>query len=81
MAHYATVQVDVYLGDIESDDLIEELKDRGYDVSKNGVVGDWDVPDNELHEIVQMHRTGNPQWEARQLNTCTSEQVRLHEQT
>ena len=65
MTKYVTVEVDVYLGEIESDDLIEELKDRGYDVSKNGVVGDWDVPDTELHEIVQMHRIGNPQWESK----------------
>ena len=65
MAHYVTVEVDVYLGDIDSDDLIEELESRGYYVSKNGVVGDWDVPDTELHEIVQLHRTGNPQWESK----------------
>ena len=64
MARYVTVDVDVCLSDIDSDDLIEEIESRGYDVSKAGVVGDFDVPDNELHDIVQMHRTGNPQWQA-----------------
>lgn len=61
----AWVNVEIDLDEIDSDDLIDELTNRGYDVSKAGVVGDFDVPDNELHAIVQMHRTGNPQWQAK----------------
>ena len=61
----AWINVEIDLDEIDSDDLIDELTNRGYDVSKAGVVGDCDDPDTELHEIVQMHRIGNPQWQAK----------------
>ena len=61
----AWVNVEIDLDEIDSDDLIDELTNRGYDVSKAGVVGDFAEHNSTLHEIVQMHRTGNPQWQAK----------------
>lgn len=66
MARFVTVDVDVCLSDIDSDELIEEIESRGYDVSKNGGVdGDFDAPNLDLHAIVQMHRCGNSDWQAK----------------
>ena len=61
----ACVTVSIALYDIESEDLIDELEDLGYDVSKVGVVGDFDEHNSTLHDIVQMHRCGNPDWQAK----------------
>lgn len=37
---YTEVEVDVDLGDFDTDDLVEELESRGLDYNTNGVDGD-----------------------------------------
>lgn len=50
---YTEVEVDIYLSDFETDDLIEELENRG-------VAGfrDPDIANNSLNQIWQLRRLG-----------------------
>ena len=56
---YVTVStdVDVYLDEIDTDDLVEELQSRGVDMNTRGVDGDF--MRQLLSEIFQLKRTGN----------------------
>jgi hypothetical protein len=53
---YVSVDVDVNLGDFDTDDLIEELDRRGNDYNTHGVDGDearvW------LEQVHQLRRSG-----------------------
>lgn len=50
-----TTEVDVYLDDFDDEDLIEELKDRGYYVSKSSS----DVPELQNLYDAWVYKTGN----------------------
>ena len=58
MSRYVTVStdVDVYLDEIETDELIEELDSRGINMSTRGV--DGNSMRQLLSEIFQLKRTG-----------------------
>lgn len=58
MSRYVTVStdVDIYLDEIDTDDLIDELSSRGVDMNTKGV--DGDAMRNLLSEIFQLKRTG-----------------------
>lgn len=53
---YVTTEVEIDLSDFETDDLIEELENRGYDYNTKGV--DADEMRNLLETIWLNRRTG-----------------------
>lgn len=55
---YVTVNtdVDIYLDEIDTDDLVEELSSRGVDMNTKGV--DGDEMRKILSDIFQLKRTG-----------------------
>ena len=53
---YTEVEVDVDLTDFDTDDLVEELENRGYDYNTHGV--DADEMRGVLTRIWQNRRTG-----------------------
>lgn len=62
---YISLMVDVNLGEVSDDNLIEELEDRGFTVEYPGSEEDVSVPDNielEAQKLWAMIRNGNS-WE------------------
>lgn len=53
---YVTTEVEIDLSDFETDDLVEELENRGYDYNTNGV--DADAMRELLEKIWLNRRTG-----------------------
>lgn len=53
---YTTVEVDVYLGDFDTDDLVEELESRGVKVNSQVELA-YDEK-MQLEKIWQLRRTG-----------------------
>ena len=58
MSSYITVNtdVDIYLDEIDTDDLVEELETRG--ISFNNRYADGNTMQNILSEIFELKRTG-----------------------
>lgn len=62
----AWVNVEIDLDEIDTDDLIDEMRTRGYHVSRKQDVTDAELDHQiELSQIVQMHRCGNSDWQAK----------------
>ena len=57
--------ITVDLVDLDDDDLIEELEDRGYVVQRDPINTDLM---EEMETIVQMHRVGDKRWEQRAID-------------
>jgi hypothetical protein len=55
---YITTDVEVDFSDFDTDDLIEELENRGIDLNTKGV--DGDAMRELLENIFQARRTGKP---------------------
>lgn len=65
----AWVNVEIDLDEIDTDDLIDEMRTRGYHVSRKQDVTDAELDHQiELNRIVQMHRIGDPKWESAALD-------------
>jgi hypothetical protein len=63
--------VEVYVdeSDLDTDELIDVLANRGYIVGKKSTIQEVDYElKEEVDIIVQMHRTSSPAWEERALN-------------
>ena len=69
----AWINIEVNLDEIATDDLIDELEDRGYCISdsRKTSADETDVI-LELNRIVQMHRIGDPRWEPEALELMYS---------
>jgi hypothetical protein len=53
---YVSVDVDVDLSDFDTDDLIQELDDRGHGYNTHGV--DGDEARSIMEQVYQLRRTG-----------------------
>jgi len=62
-----TVDVEVYLEEFEDDDLIDEIKDRGYEVYDKGVVkktrdSDTKFYDKSISDLYNTYTTCSPEF-------------------
>lgn len=57
---YATINVDVYLDEFETNDLIDEIEDRGYRVIENDDYAPEDLTSDEIAAIVAVFQYYKP---------------------
>ena len=73
MAYVKThVEVEVYLDEIDDDDLVDELKDRGYEVYNKGEVikardADTKFYDKSISDLYNTYMTCSPEFFEKEL--------------